>query len=315
PTVRRAAKQLRDPAALRRLRGGRAAVAMVIALLVVGGLLATPWRYTVDGAATATLRDSRPVVATIAGELAEVLPAGAEVQAGDLVARLRNPAARRELARTTAALEDARLRVSHLELLRAESKDANDQLPEARAMVSDLRDQLTELEQHAARLELRAERSGVVVRSQSEADLAASDALTLARWSGALTDPENLGAWVESGQVLAEIADPLATEALLVLPEEDIERIAIGQSVHIAWAQSPGVVTHGEVIEIAARSHHAEMRDESQREREGYLIRVRLADAPSYLRPSSAGKARIDTGSTSLARLGLARVRQLFRLP
>jgi putative peptide zinc metalloprotease protein len=312
--LRRVARWSRNPLARRRLRGGRALGAALLAMLVLFGAWHIPWRYSVEGKAMVLLEDSEHVVATVAGRLVEGASVGDQVKRGDLIARLENPEVAREMAELEGRLAEERLCVKQLQAMRARDQDASDKLPAAQALVDDLARQLAALRSEADRLVLRAGRGGVVIRPQAAPPRQESET-TLARWSGAPLDEENRGAWIEPGQVLCDVGDPSELFAQVVLTEEDIERVRVGQSVTLAWSETPGVVTRGEVIELAERALRGSDSRQSPDAAPRYFARVRLAEQDPRLLVGGAGRARIDTGSTTIGSLLVTRVRQLFRLP
>ncbi len=312
--MRRFIRWSRNPLARRRLRGGRAIVVALAATLVLLGVWRIPWRYSVEGEATVVLEESEHVVATVAGRLVEGASVGDEVKRGDLIARLENPDVAREVVELEGRLAEERLRVRQLQTMRARDQDASNKLPAAEAVVEDLQQQLVGLRSEADRLVLRAARGGIVIRPQATPEREEHKS-TLARWSGDPLDPENRGAWIETGQVLCDLGDPRDLFALVVLSEEDIERVSVGQSVSLAWSETPGVVTQGEVVELAERA----LRDSDTRQSTAaaprYFARVRLVEQDPPLLVGGVGRARINTGSTTLGELLVTRVRQLFRLP
>lgn len=141
--------------------------------------------------------------------------------------------------------------------------------------------------------------------------------LTLARWSGTPLDADNLGAWLTTGQEVCRVGDPHQVEARVTLSEDDIERVRVGQRVTLAWNQMPGVVTSGTVVEVSQRV----IRTPPNQQRGGspepphYFAQVRFDKPSSGLLLGGAGRARIDTGATTLGELVVTRARQWFRLP
>lgn len=314
--ARKLVRWARNPMAHRRLRRGRAAVGAAIALLLLVGVWRIPIRYSVEGEASVTLAESELVVTTVAGRLVEVKPAGATMKQGDSVARLENPDVTRELVELRNRLQGEQLRVKQFKALRARDKKANDELPAAEASVADLQMQLASLEDEADRLTLRAECDGVVIRPE-RLPAPSRNGVTLARWSGSPLDPENLGAWLETGVEVCRVGDPSDLCAQVVLTEDDIERVRIGQRVKLSWLQTPGVVSEGQVMEVsqrAVRAHDAQ-RSSDATVGPSYIASVELKNPSPQLRLDGEGRAKIDTGGTSLGTLVVTRMRQWFKLP
>ncbi|TWT77628.1 putative peptide zinc metalloprotease protein YydH [Posidoniimonas polymericola] len=305
----------RDPIARRRLRRGRAGLTVVIVAAIAAALWFVPIGFNAEGQATVALSDPAVVVTTTPGRIVSAVAAGQRVEAGDQIARLENPELTAELAALGGRLAEERLRLKQLGALRAHDRQASDQLPAAASRVEDLEHQLTQLEQEAERLVLRSPRAGVVVSSERrDAD---RDRTTLARWSGTPLSPSNRGAWLEVGASVCCVGEPASSQAEVLLTEDDIERVAIGQPVEIAWRQTPGVVAHGRVVAVSRRAAPLGSRGASPTTDNGprYQVRVELADPPAGLRVGGQGRVKIDTGATTLGNLAVTRLRQLFRLP
>lgn len=304
----------RDPIARRRLRGGRAGLTLVIAAALVAALWFTPIEFHAEGEATVALSDPAVVVTTTPGRIVSAVSAGERVEAGDPIARLENPELTAELSALRGRLAEQELRLRQLRALRAHDREASDQLPAAASRVADLERQLAQLEHEAERLVLRSPRPGVVVSSQRRDE--DRDQTTLARWSGTPLSPSNRGAWLEVGEAVCSVGEPAESQAEALLTEDDIERVAIGQPVEIAWLQTPGVVTRGKVVAVSRRaSSIGKQAEPAISHGPRYQVRVALDDPPAGLRVGGQGRVKIATGSTTLGRLAVTRLRQLFRLP
>jgi hypothetical protein len=73
----------------------------------------------------------------------------------------------------------------------------------------------------------------------------------LAAWSGRPLDLRNVGAHLEASTLLGMIAQPGRLEAILAVPQEEIEFVRSGQQVDMLLAQSPGQRLSGQIEHVA----------------------------------------------------------------
>jgi len=326
--TRQLAQWARDPAGIERLRRGRAtlALAAAAALLMLGGRL--PWTYTVEAQAVTVVDDAAQLATTLGGELIEVVTVGTTVQAGDVVARLSSPETEQELIKLRGQVAEQELRVEHLEALRRRDAQARDSLPAEQQSLEGLRRTLADRQAEAERLVLRSPQAGVVIAPPRRAP-EDSSLDTLPGWVGTPLDTKNLGAWLEPGTLIALVGDPERVAAEALLPEADVERLRPGQRVRLAMAQSPGQVIHGEVTRIALAASRSQQLPPAPVQTSNfspltppaaspgahYRVRVALDAHTTPLMMGSGGRAKIETGDTTLGRWLADGLRQTIRLP
>lgn len=240
----------RNPIRRAELRGGRVSLLAAVALAVVVGVLAIPVDYKVRAPLVLLPDDAARVYATAEGTLVSILPAGAKVRRGDVVARLRNASMDVEIAKLEGELAVRRLHVEHLERLRGVDHDANDQLPTARTELADSQRRLDERRRDAGRLTLVAPADGVIVPAPRKPDARPAES-RLPVWSGSLLEPQSLGAHVEPGTLVCLVGDPHRLTAVLLVDDADVKRLAPGQPARLRLAELPGQVIDGEVVEVA----------------------------------------------------------------
>ncbi|TWT29587.1 putative peptide zinc metalloprotease protein YydH [Posidoniimonas corsicana] len=315
--LRRAWRTGRNPIARRRIRRGRAAVAMLGVGVAAAALWFVPIRFTAEGEAVVALDRGATVVTTTPGTLVSAAALGDRVQQGDVIARLENSQLKREIAELESRLKEEELRLRQLQSVRARDPQASSQIPAAESMAADLREQVRKLREESDRLVLRAPRAGVLVAGERANADPRPDRATLARWAGSPLDHANLGAWLEAASVVCEVGDPSAPIAEASLGEDDIELVAPGQSVAIAWRQTPGEVTRGRVAAVSRRVVWPEEDSAGPHAAAAphYQVRIELHDPPAALRVGGEGRVKIDTGATNLGAWAVTRLRQLFRLP
>jgi len=248
--VSNAVRIARNPILRRELRGGRLAVVAAIGLAAAVAVLALPVNYYVTAPLVLMPDNAARVYAAIDGTMVSALPAGQEVKRGQTIGQLENSEVTLELASLEGEADLRKLRVEHLERLRGLDREANDELPIARAALADTRRRLEEHRREALRLILTAPVDGVIIPAPRTADSSAAD-VRLATWSGSLLDPSSGGAHVEPGTLVCMVGDPSRLTAVLLVDDTDVKRLQSGQTAKLRLDQLPGQVIEGEVVDVA----------------------------------------------------------------
>ncbi len=102
-----------------------------------------------------------------------------------------------------------------------------------------------------------------------------------------------VGAPVQTGQLLFEIADLSRMYAEIGVPESRIADVQLGQTGRLATASYPDQKIAFEVERITPVAEVVDGRNV-------FRVRVQLLDPPDWLRPGMSGEARITTGRTNL---------------
>jgi putative peptide zinc metalloprotease protein len=330
--VTRTARMIRSPLLRREARGGRLATAAVLALAAAVAVLTIPVNYYVRAPLVLLPENATRVYATVDGLLEAAAPAGEQVEAGDTIAKLVNPDVERELVRLAGQHDSQRLRLAHLELLRGSDPEASAQLPAARAALADLEQQLSDLRRDADRLTLTAPAAGTLIAAPGRARgrSAAKSNGRLEQWSGALLDEANRGALVEAGTLVGLVGDPKQLDAVLLVEDTDVARLASGQAARVRLDQLPGQVLTGEVVDAARRdAQDAVSSSAAQADLESlfaglvrpgqqanhYQARVRFAMPDEPLAIGGRGEAKIAAERITLGRWLWRYLAQTFRLP
>ncbi len=240
------------------------ALAGLIAFLVLG---TDTWRIP----ASATLEGAveRVMVAPIAGYIVEArVRAGNLVKEGDLLFRIDDRDLRLEYLKWASQKEQVqrKLRDALAQHERSEVNIFGAQLDQAEA-------QLTLVGEQIARTHVTAPFDGVVV-------------------SGDLSD--QLGAPVERGQVLFEIAPLNQYRVALQVAETEISSVQTGQEGQLVLASMPHELLPIRVDAITPVSNPGGGRNT-------FRVEASLIEAPEYLRPGMQGAARIGIEERRLA--------------
>jgi hypothetical protein len=188
--------------------------------------------------------------------LVSALPAGSVVKRGDTIAELRNTKVELELARLEGEHRLRQLQVEHLERLRGVDREANDQLPAARAALADSERRVADVRRETERLTLKSPVDGVVIAAPrnpapNTSPAGASGSVQLATWSGSLLEDVNSGAYVTPGTLVCLVGDPAQLTAVMFVDDTDVKRLQRGQKARLRLDQLPGQVIHGEVVDVA----------------------------------------------------------------
>jgi putative peptide zinc metalloprotease protein len=321
PTVARAANFFRRPAWDREVRW--TLVAPRLTLLATGALalLAVPLPSSVVTPAVLEPRGARPVYVNVEGRLAWIAEPGAAVNEGDVIARLENFELEREVTRLAGQRSARRQRLQSLLRRRAEA-DAAAQVPTAEKALADIEEQLSQRQRDLDRLRIVAPRSGVVLPDRKP------DEKVVSTWSSTPLDPENLGCYLEEGDVLCQIGEPRLMDAMLLVRQEDTDLVQDGQTVELLLDPFPNRQLSG-VVAARPLARAATVPDEllasglveAQRDRFGdavprdvfYSSRAELTEEDEALLAGSPGWARVEVAPQSIAERLMRFLRQTFR--
>src|SRR5690606_8927039 len=146
------AASLKSPLKRSRLRPGRMALAALVVIAAIAGVLQWPLVDSVVCQGTVVPKEAERIVATLDGRLDHVLPAGTRVKKGEIIAQLTNDRIARELAAAEGAVAAARVRLEGLMALRRHDGEASAQIPAAQAELAELTQQFERHRAEAARL-------------------------------------------------------------------------------------------------------------------------------------------------------------------
>lgn len=297
------------------VRWGRLAAFLLATLLFVAVVLIIPLPHRVTAPMVLEPVDAERVYVEAPGTLIESLvKAGDMVKAGQTLARLQNRDMDLEIAALQGDLQSQTLHLQNLEREQGSDSAAAAEIPTARKALADLKGRLVRRLADRERLTLVAPLSGTVLppRGQS-ADVPQGQ---LPAWSETPLDPRNRGAYLKTGTEFCLIGDPNRLEAVAMIDQADVDFVHRGASVSIKLDELPNQTLAGEVATIAQIDLQVAPREltdtgelPSRADTSGmshpletvYQARITLDDEPIPLRDRSAGRAKIDAGSQSLA--------------
>lgn len=317
-TIHRTRQAVRSGTPTWRLAAGWLGLCGAVALL---GLAPLP-RFII-GVAILEPAGHQPVVTTVAGLPLALISDGSAVEAGSRVVELQNSEMQRQFQQLEHELSAQCQRVQSLSSRRNEDRRAAEQLPEARATLVAWEQQLDYLREEIQRLDIQAPNAGRIYSAPLRPER--PDADELPRWTGSLLDAANRQAWMEAGDEIAHVGDARQFEAVAILPQDEMEAVAVGQTADVLLLASRRTI-RGEVVAIS-RAKVEQAADQSDPDsidnpfsrrqatnKNWYQVQVRcLEPCPEELRIRSRGKVRIHVGTRTVGSWLVHQFCRIFR--
>jgi RND family efflux transporter MFP subunit len=261
PLLERRRRLLQIPVR-RRQAWGFGTAAVVLALVVV------PWRLRVEGPVRVLPSRRAAVTAGVDGVVREVLRReGDRVQAGDVVAILKDEAYRAALAQTSAALA-----IAESDIARHTQEGDAAAMFEARSRRDDEKAQKALAEEQLAKTFLRAPVAGILVTPHIE---------------------QRIGQALTRGAEFALVADAGSVTAEVSVPESDAALVKTGQPVALKLNAFPTRVFRGSVERVGA-----ELRQEGA---ESFVVaEARVENPDAALKAGMLGAGKVSAGTKPL---------------
>lgn len=286
--------------------------ALIVFLIIAGvsaiGLIPMP--RTTTAFMTIQPADAKTVFVTNGGRLVEAVDSGDDVKAGQVLATLVNESVEFELVQACGQSEKLEVQLNGLKRRRLTSREAGLQIPVIERSLAEAKKEQQLRELLADQLVLSAPHDGrvfsVARRVQRKEDEREPE-----YWSGTPLDDANVGAWLEEGTRVCLVGDPTAREAVLFVPQQDIELIRQGQRVNLLLDDHVQGEVRGRVMELAAspsrdipselrRRGRIEVPDTDLESTPLYEVRVLVEPTASPLPVRLTGRARIDVENASI---------------
>jgi putative peptide zinc metalloprotease protein len=303
----------RNPANRSRLQTPRVAIFAGTLTAIVLAILFWPIRHTVAGKAVFIPENGHMVYATVGGELAKALKPGTQVQAGDIVAELRDPQVYISLVKHTGEVAIKQVHFQQLNTLRALESRISLQLPTAKAELTDAESQLSQYRRRADELVVRSPIAGTIIAPPVVKAEQISDRLR--NWSGSPLEARNQGCWVEPGTVLCMVGEPNQLSALVTVDERDMVDLQPGDQVKILLESAPVRIVTGAVKQVASRATEPDSEPDSELAERFYVIEVELKGNEALAAVGTGGSAKIAASDTTLAKMGLGFLKRRLRMP
>jgi putative peptide zinc metalloprotease protein len=287
-----------------------------------------PWPCRVKSPMVVEPENAHPVYAVVSGMLASSVRVGDQVEKNQEVARLVNMDIRREVVELTGKRDQQRRQLDVLRARQALDPTAATLIPTAEAALKDLEARLRQRKNDEDSLVLRAPVAGTVLPPGNTPAPAQSPG-QLGAWSGSPLEEQNRGCQIEPGTLVCMIGTQRPVEAVVMVDQDSVALVRVGQVVHVRVDSLPGEVYEGRVVEIASReakvvprelASSGELPVQADRQAESnwhgarpasitYQVRVRLMRQPEIIVASCRGEAKFFVDPQSL----FARVQRAFR--
>ena len=320
-----AVRFLRSPENTAKIRWGQfwtRGSAVFFALIVV---LNVPLPTRVVAGALAEDDHVFRVYVTFAGTLVDSVRLGDWVERDQILATLDDPMIKIDLIQLQGELSQQTSRLEQLERRRVSEPHLAQTIPTVRETVRDLEQQVLQRQRAAERLVVRAPRTGTVLSATQLRMLTKSGALS--QVTGSPLDERNRGCFLRTGAALCSIGDETCRAAVLMVSQDDINLVRVGQRVRLLWNEFSGDIQQGEIVELSGFDLDTLSREAAIRLNlpargtlsgtarpvgKWYQARVKLDEARISLLHGAAGTAKIQVDPQSLFHRLTRWLRQTF---
>ena len=231
------------------MKSRRALTSSLIAIIGIAACLFIPFPHRVAAPAMVEPGSARHVYVTIAGTIVRGAQSGERVRESETVAVLENLDLQLEIARLQGQRNEQKLHLANLKHRQTRDVAAAAQIPTATEALADLEERLERRIEDEKRLVVKAPASGTILPVRQKPRSYTTGELET--WSGLPLDEANRGSRLETGTLLCQIGDPARLEASVVLDQRDVEFVRAGQEVRVQLDQSPDKVLSGTIMEVA----------------------------------------------------------------
>jgi putative peptide zinc metalloprotease protein len=300
----------------------------LLCLIVLGIALTYPFPQSVVSPMTIRSLGSQEVFAPVSGRLVSSVEHGQVVSTGEPIVTLENWGLRSQLTDVESRYQSFVAQEDSLISHRVSGGEVSAQMLTAATSAQAAKEKATLLQEEVNKLTVTSPRAGMVFPGQARRDQA-SLPNDLQTWTRFPIDPANRGAWIEAGSLLCVIGDPVGREAILLVHQNEIQRIRSGQPVDLLIPSVSGDRWQGEVIEVGAvpvsecppelaasgmvmvNATSATNRPKPQETL--YQVRVKIIASEGVMPSGTIGHASVSVGSASIASRAWRAFSQSFR--
>jgi hypothetical protein len=312
-----------------RLGGAAWRSAAVVGLLAAGLWLVLNFRLEQRAEVAFQLEavGATPVFSPLPGQLVDGVEYGHKVRRGNRVAQLRDQELQLKLETLTGRLNEIQAQLATMTIQAQQFPVLFAEIATLRTLHADLHRQQETLRDEQQRLTICAPADGLVLRAPSKYAGPDSNTLELRQWTGAPLDRLNRGCYLNSGDLVCLVGDPLQLQAVAQVDAESVGLMTVGNSVRMKIHQNAGETIRGQVVEIGLSDVRVpEMNSEHYQAANfrnavfttgfspaQYYVRIKLENHPTWVRHGSGGVARIVTGHQTVAQMIQRFCRRVFR--
>lgn len=223
-------------------RGGATLLGLIV-------LLSIPLPSRVTAFSIADDTEAEQVYVTFPGTLIESARIGQTVDSGHVIARLDDPRLKVVLTQMLGELTQQRSRLEQLERRRVNEPHLAAILPTLRETVRNLEEQLRQCQEDAERLTVRSRRAGTVIAESRLRRTTRSG--SLAGWTGSPLEEKNWGSFLRAGTILCSVGSDHCQSAVVLINQDDIVHVHVGQRVRFLWNELSGEIQYGEIVALS----------------------------------------------------------------
>ena len=217
------------PGRLREVKRGRFVATSILLLFLTGFVCFYDLPHFVQADFVLQPKNPQRVVVSEPGNLISVLVRpGDRVVRNQLLAKLENPELELKIEGLNGEMARLQSDLAGYQSARNQFLDAGKKIAETVSSIEDVKKQLKWTQRQQNRLELRANRSGMIIPPPSKRVQNAVPG-ALSAWTGSPLDESNFAAWLEADTLFCLVADPKEFEASLVVTESDVELLKPNQ--------------------------------------------------------------------------------------
>ena len=180
------------------------------------------------------------------GRLVYAVELGSVVEQGDVIVRLENDELEKRIRDLTHEKTLTEIRIQNVEAAEGVDQESQFELPELRARLLDLKTQIANTKQSFERLSVCAPMSGTVVElSENQTKEVEGD---LPKHAGSILQPENLGCYIETGEVVCSVCQPDKYVVYLMIDERKLDLIRKGNPIKLFFPSLKQLQFSGKIV-------------------------------------------------------------------
>lgn len=310
-------KFCRTPGRLSKVKRTPLMISLGVLAVILALVCYVPLPHHIDCAFEIRPSQAGLVYAGTPGQIEWTVSPKEYVNEDDAVAILRNPDLEIRLADLRGRQEIAEVELRNLSYRSRNDAALKAQIDTQEELLAAIELLREKTEEEIKELTVLAPRSGYVIPPNDRPAENAPDG-RLPTWVGSPLEPRNRGAMLTAEDVICEIGNPKALEAVLVVDQGDVQLVKIGQQVDIKLDAERESTYHGAITEksnepIAATSMSLASQTGGDLQTEidpatgqvkprsiSYQARVPLTEVGLTLRPGYRGSAKIHVDPMSL---------------
>ena len=235
------------------------------------------------------------------GRSVYAIEAGTVVEKGDVIIRLENGLLETRIRNLRHEKTLTEIRIQNLEAAEGLDEESQFELPELRARLIDLKTQIANTEKSFERLNICAPFSGTVVtldenqREPPEGELP--------KHTGSILQPENLGCYVETGEVVCSVCQPDKYVVYLMVDERKLDLVQEGNTISLFFPSLKPLQFSGKIVGFSKDTLKTDTEDSVSPASNSIRAIVELDTPIKFAFHHTVGKARISIEKETVSKI------------